>query len=277
MRLPSFVLGLAVVLALSPGCDCDDDAPPPGTTPGMDSGTTTGGDGSITGSLDSPFTVSPGGEVLCGDTPCACDDGMDNDGDGTVDGLDAECTGPYDNDEGTFATGIPGDNRDPYWQDCFFDGNSGGGDDGCRYNTCCLYADQRDNPDCADRGRCDVSDMCRTYCLARTPSGCDCFGCCNVPTADGGSVSILIGGTCDLENIADETACPRCVQTPDCMNECGTCELCVGRTVADLPPECTPDAGTPMYTCDTGTVCMTDAECPMDYFCQLGCCAPFII
>ncbi len=38
---------------------------------------------------------------------------MDNDGDGLVDGFDPECTGPFDDDEATFATGIPGDNKDP--------------------------------------------------------------------------------------------------------------------------------------------------------------------
>ena len=44
---------------------------------------------------------------------------------------DAECTGASDNDEASFGTGIPGDNKDPCKQDCFFDGNSGSGDDGC--------------------------------------------------------------------------------------------------------------------------------------------------
>ena len=52
-------------------------------------------------------------EVLCGSSPCACSDGLDNDGDGLVDGFDPECTSPFDNDEGSFATGIPGDNVDP--------------------------------------------------------------------------------------------------------------------------------------------------------------------
>ena len=46
---------------------------------------------------------------------------------------------PVDNDEGSFATGIPGDNKDANKQDCFFDGNSGGGDDGCNQHVCCLF------------------------------------------------------------------------------------------------------------------------------------------
>ncbi len=32
---------------------------------------------------------------------------------------DPECVGPCDNDEGKFATGIPGDNIDACKQDCF--------------------------------------------------------------------------------------------------------------------------------------------------------------
>jgi hypothetical protein len=100
---------------------------------GGSSGTGSGSSGTGSGSAGSSGTGSigdagPGASALelCGG-PCGCSDGIDNDGDGTIDGFDLECTGPADNDEGTFATGISGDNVDPKWQDCFFDGNSGGG------------------------------------------------------------------------------------------------------------------------------------------------------
>lgn len=57
--------------------------------------------------------------------------------------------GANDDDEGSFGTGISGDNRDPKWQDCFFDGNSGAGDDRCRYHTECLTgARDADDPSC---------------------------------------------------------------------------------------------------------------------------------
>src|SRR4051812_19873672 len=39
-----------------------------------------------------------------------CSDGIDNDGDGKIDLMDPECVSPLDNDESSFATGIPGDN-----------------------------------------------------------------------------------------------------------------------------------------------------------------------
>src|SRR5262249_30355412 len=66
-----------------------------------------------------------------------CSDGIDNDGDGLIDLADPECVGPLDNDESSFATGIPGDNIDACKQDCFFDGNSGMGDDGCQWQLQC--------------------------------------------------------------------------------------------------------------------------------------------
>ena len=76
-----------------------------------------------------------GGKIPIGQTQCS--DGIDNDGDGKTDYNDPECVGPLDNDEGTYATGIPGDNIDACKQDCFFDGNSGMGDDGCMWQLKC--------------------------------------------------------------------------------------------------------------------------------------------
>ena len=87
--------------------------------------------------------ATAGGACEAEDSQCNnCDD---DDGDGLTDGDDPECTGALDNDEGSFATGIPGDNKDDKWQDCFFDGNSGAGDDGCRFHTCCLLGADNGN------------------------------------------------------------------------------------------------------------------------------------
>lgn len=223
-------------------------------------------------------TSGSGGADWCTDGGCICSNGLDDDGDGLVDGLDPECTGPLDNDEGTFSTGIPGDNRDPKWQDCFFDGNSGAGDDGCRYHTDCLYGTlEQDDPNCV------LSQNCIDFCRRLVPNGCDCFGCCTIANVDGDSVDIMIGSTCSLDNIDDEAACPRCVKTADCNNDCGECELCPGKTVDDLPDSCTPpppDGGTydggvppPPNTCDNGEiVCSAEIPCPGELFCSLGCC-----
>jgi hypothetical protein len=195
-----------------------------GTSGGTASGT--GGNGTVGGG-----TV--GGNTSTGTT--LCDNGKDDDGDGLIDGFDPECSGPLDNDEGSFATGIPGDNRDPNWQDCFFDGNSGAGDDDCRYATGCLTGElpQTDKD-------CQLSDACVKFCAKLTVNGCDCFGCCTVTTPDGSTVDIHEAATCSMANIDDEKACPRCTKSTQCGNDCGECELCAGKTLEDLPAKCTP-------------------------------------
>jgi hypothetical protein len=235
--------------------------------------------------LPPSVTVSEAGEVLCGTSLCACNNGVDDDGDGKGDGFDEECTGALDNDEGTFSTGIPGDNSDPKWQDCFFDGNSGAGDDHCRYHADCLTgAKPASDPDCA------VSTSCHDFCAARTPNGCDCFGCCTVQLADSSSVSVFIGESCSLENVDDAASCPRCTPSAACGNTCAECELCPGKSVEDLPASCsTPPDGTggsggsgggetPGYSCDAGkTVCSSTSDCPSGDYCSLGCCLAFVI
>ena len=225
---------------------------------------------------------------LCGDAGCTCSNGNDDDGDGLIDGFDPECTGAFDNDEGSFATGIPGDNRDPKWQDCFFDGNSGAGDDGCRYHTDCLTGDKA----ATDRD-CKLTDACIKFCAPLTPNGCDCFGCCTVQLPGGGSADILTGSDCSLDKAGDADACPPCTKSAQCGNTCGRCELCPGKTVADLPDDCgatgggggttstggttgTGGSGNPGYTCDNGEqVCGSGRPgCALGYYCSLGCCLP---
>jgi hypothetical protein len=246
-------------------------------------GTNTGATTSTGGSLNVGGTLNgTGGTLATGTT--ACSDGKDNDGDDLIDGFDPECTGPADNDEGTFATGIPGDNRDPKWQDCFFDGNSGAGDDDCRYATECLTGDLP--PDDKD---CTLTDACIKFCAPLTPNGCDCFGCCTVGLPGGETVDILTATTCSLDAVDDEAACPRCVKSDACGNTCGRCELCPGKTIADLPEDCGPPTGSggagsgtggagtgggPSYTCDDGEqVCGPDLpSCGLGKYCSLGCC-----
>jgi hypothetical protein len=246
---------------------------------GGDSSNPTGGTLNVGGTMAN--TAGTLAAELCGDS-CVCDNGIDDDMDGLIDGLDPECTGPLDNDEGSFATGIPGDNRDPKWQDCFFDGNSGAGDDDCRYHTDCITGDKEpDDPDCA------LTDACIKFCAPRTPNGCDCFGCCSVTLPSGDSIDILTGTNCSLDTAEDANACPRCTKSETCGNTCGECELCPGKTVEDLPDTCIPDTGTggaptgagggpgtPVYTCDDGEqVCGPDLPtCPLGRYCSLGCC-----
>jgi hypothetical protein len=252
-------------------------------------GTLNGAGGTVNGT--SGTTNNFAGSAALGDT--ACSNGTDDDDDGLIDGFDPECTGPWDNDETSFATGIPGDNVDPKWQDCFFDGNSGAGDDDCRYATGCISGDLP----LTDKD-CQLTDACIKFCAPLTPNGCDCFGCCSVALPDGGSVDIQAAGSCSVDNVDDEEACPRCVKSDACGNTCGRCELCPGKTIADLPADCGPPTGTggagtggagtggaatggtggtgggPTYTCDGGEqVCGTGLpSCGLGKYCSQGCC-----
>ncbi|HYP88299.1 MAG TPA: hypothetical protein VEQ59_09095, partial [Polyangiaceae bacterium] len=157
------------------------------------------GGSSALGGYSSSGASSSGGSVSAGNS--ACSNGLDDDGDGLIDGFDPECTGAADDDEGTFATGIPGDNRDPKWQDCFFDGNSGAGDDGCRYATGCLTGDlDRDDKACA------LTDACIEFCAPLVPNGCDCFGCCTVQAPGGDTVDVETSASCSVDRLGDTDA-----------------------------------------------------------------------
>lgn len=231
--------------------------------------------------VDSPFITDPMGRVLCpGGEPCACDNGIDDDGDGFIDDFDPECTGPFDDDEGSFATGIPGDNMD-FCQDCFFDGNSGHADDMCPYHTDCLYGRTPPPRGMSPCFRCTSTNECRNNCLPRVPNGCDCFGCCEAYTSSGTRVTILLEESCSLDKLEDSTACTPCVQSTDCVNKCDECELCLGRTLEDLPESCMEpgaDAGTPTYTCPPDRPpCDESNPCDSDHYCLDGCCASILI
>ena len=208
-----------------------------------------------------------------------CSDGIDNDGDGLIDGFDPECTGAADNDEGSFATGIPGDNKDAKKQDCFFDGNSGGGDDGCAYHTCCLLEEcPADLQVQFDPNECGVAltQQCIEFCAPLTPPGCDCFGCCTICNDDGVCRDILINpavaSDCDSDTLLDEEKCPACTPNDECGgNDCTPgvedCQVCPGEP---LPPGC--DG----FVCDGGDSCASDEDCSDTAFCSNGCCISII-
>jgi hypothetical protein len=119
------------------------------------------------------------------------------------------------------------------------------------------------------------SPTCIDRCLPNTPNGCDCFGCCGVQ-APGGSVHVLVRDSCSLAVIGDPERCPRCQPSTDCVNPCGRCELCPGKTVSSLPLDCSGTSGLD-YTCDSGIACGPALPCPMAAYCLQGCCLPNVI
>lgn len=213
--------------------------------------------------------VYDAGLTLCGDHRCACSNGMDDEGDRAVDGFDPECTGSFDDDEASFATGVHGESKEPRCRDCFFDANSGSGDDGCRVAPSCTV-DGTPSDGTGNCATCAATTECSDACLPRTPNGCDCFGCCEVWSA-GAQVAIRLSDSCSVADLADTTKCPRCIVDTTCKNECGRCELCPGRTEADLPADC----GT--YSCDGAERCGPTLPCSNQGYCQLGCCIPPLI
>lgn len=199
----------------------------------------------------------------CSGHVCLCANCVDDDADGLADALDPECAGSRDDDEATYGYGFassPGKTCD----DCYWDGNSGSGNDACSVSTQCSVSGTPANGSCAT---CAPTADCVSRCLAATPNGCDCFGCCEVFDASGTAHHVRLVSTCTAANLDDPTACPACLPNAACQNPCGRCELCPGRTLADLPADCGGVA------CDApGAPCAADGSCPKGEYCSLGCC-----
>lgn len=246
----------------------------------------TGGNGDAT--VDSPLVSG-----MCNPNGPQCSNCKDDDGDGRIDGFDPECTGASDNDEATFSTGIPGDNKDAVNQDCFFDGNSGAGNDGCNIHVCCLLgaktvaecpigANQYNPANCPPPiGTKPLSQQCIDVCGKLTPPGCDCFGCCTIcDPASNQCSDIIINPTtspnCGPTTINDPTKCLSCTKSTTCgTSQCGgtSCILCPGQDPSDLPASCN---GSTM--CPNGEpTCTSDSMCGDGTYCSSGCCIGVIL
>jgi hypothetical protein len=245
-----------------------------------------GGGGGGDGSIDAPVfsgMCNPGGPQ--------CSNCKDDDGDGKADGFDLQCTGPNDNDESSFATGIPGDNKDPVEQDCFFDGDSGAGNDGCNIHVCCLLgartvadcpvnlgANRYDPAECPPPiGTASLSAKCIATCGKLAPPGCDCFACCTIcdpvtGTCQDIDINPAVSPSCTPATLSDPTRCLPCTKNTQCTGgSCGgdTCTLCPGQTM--LP------AGCNGASCPNGEDPCTNGACPMNTYCSNGCCIGAIL
>lgn len=255
----------------------------------------------------------PGGQTCDPDVGCssscevrtcngkiyACGNCLDDDGDGLVDAADPDCVGPCDNNEQGFYLSLPGVDLPKCDTDCYFDPDSGHGNDGCNWDHRCdpLSVTPDYNPEwwngslCAynptfkitptltcDQAKTTQSQSCLGYCGPLVPNGCDCFGCCAIPVPNTNTtVTVWLGsedgngnGSCSLANLTDPKKCAPCTQVQGaCLNPCEHCELCLGKTT--LPSDCA------TQTCPAGKQrcgLPGQAFCPAGEYCVTGCCQP---
>jgi hypothetical protein len=242
---------------------------------GVAGGGEAGGGGVAGGVVD----AGPCVPLTCQGKIYQCGDCIDNDGDGKIDMDDPDCLGPCHNAEDTFYGSIPGQAGPACTIDCYFDQDSGAGNDKCCWDHRCdplsvapLYPPEGPGnkceymgpaktatykPSCSqktcdqlyDKAKGGQDPICENFCGPLTPNGCDCFGCCELPAHSGkfvwlGSEDTSGKGSCDLASVSDPTKCQPCTPVPSCLNTCEKCELCLGKT--ELPAECfppPPDAG----------------------------------
>lgn len=281
-----------------------------GATASGTGGGTTGVGGADAGSADASDAGIIISIVKCLNQIYQCGDGIDNDGDGLIDWQDPDCLGPCDNTEDSYYGGIPGQSGPACDVDCYWDSNSGSGDDDCKWNHKCDPNEQSSpgHPEpiakCAYNLSANISGTnqtcsqleqqqsatCLSFCGPLTPNGCDCFGCCELPAGSGKYVWLgsedeqTNTGSCTAAGLNDPTKCEPCQPVQGCLNTCAKCELCIGKTT--LPPECFPDGGVVDGGADSGSdggsmqcpagvqACGLPGQalCPQDYYCITGCC-----
>ncbi|HLT36307.1 MAG TPA: DUF4215 domain-containing protein [Enhygromyxa sp.] len=240
-----------------------------GPNEGCDDGNQVGGDGC---SPECAIENPPPMAIPCGNAIYQCGDTLDNDNDGLIDLDDPDCTTPCDDKENSLQTDLPGQNQDCK-QDCYWDSNSGQGDDQCVWNLQCDPENPGDGGLCEynpnlNPQQCDLSmpQSCLNFCVPITPNGCDCFGCCLI---QGQYIYLDSSPECSMDNL---DACNNCTFFDVCNNPCDpdNCELCFGQDADDLPPHCQEP------TCDFGSPCLEQSDCSAGEFCQTGCCSPIV-
>jgi hypothetical protein len=295
------VLGMVLFVGLLSGCGggggsgTDDGAAGDATTSDMgaggdDTGVAADGtyvypDGYVWGALPDGFAL-PGNHVLCNGHVCQCSDGLDNDMDGLADALDPECVSPFDDDESSFATGIPGDNHGANaMTECFFDGDSGPGNDrdcivpnGCDCRGCCDFNIDRSG----GRERVNIRDpACHIVARTTTPNveGGPC-----TPSGDAGPGSCTGAGQRCLRDgsglyyfCAPCTPCLFANEEMPPLRNCNVnpCDPTRERCIGDPPPTGGPDAGAPLCGEAGRQGCVTNGDCMSlgsGFFCITGCC-----
>lgn len=233
-------LGLCV-LSLGTAFACTDDVEVGADLPALPDASSTGGGATPDDSGAADSGAAGCVQVLCEGAALACGDCVDNDQDGLVDLDDPDCLGECQNAEDTFFGSVVDPNPGRCALDCYFDDDSGFGNDGCTWShhcdplsvapgyppsgESCAYAPEEPilgaSGLACETAAASQSETCLETCLPRTPKGCDCFGCCLFPDAPGpvwiGSRDAENRPTCTRDAVADETRCRPCTQVASCL------------------------------------------------------------
>jgi hypothetical protein len=216
------------------------------------------------------ITLPDGGTYVCYVTPCQgkvyqCGNCIDDDQDGLIDSQDPDCLGFCQNNEKAFFGAIPGQNKAPCKMDCYWDQDTGAGNDECYWSHACdtfeqggtvnnISFDPQTSPEigCGYNANASVPGatvpagqkdceylrtnqpaQCKTLCAPLTPNGCDCFGCCEDPNRPGnfvfaGSVNAAGEGTCtsDAATLSDPLKCKPCTPVLADSGCYNTCAHC---------------------------------------------------
>lgn len=237
-----------------------------------------GGSTGHAGAAPCQVTLCRGKEYQCGN--CS-----DDDADGLSDSLDPDCLGPCDDDELGLSTGLKANQSSACRQDCYFDGDSGQGNDKCEWSHACDPLSVAPDFPPSGEARCEYganakvdcaglqaaqAPTCLEVCLPLVPNGCDCFGCCELPGGSGEYHFVGVGRGaegCQRDALDDAAACPACTPVPSCLNTCDECEACVDKSP---DPRCQSGSG-----CSSGAAaCSPEQPCEFGEYCVTGCCRP---
>ena len=174
MRIAAPILATGLlVLAVA---HCSDDSGDETSSSSSSAGT---GGGGVGGGAGAGWGSGGLQEVTCQGKLYECGDMIDNDQDGLTDWADPDCLGPCDNNEAGFVTNIPGgSSTNKCGRDCYFDQDSGAGNDDCYWDLWCdseepqaIWCAYSEPPpsqaNCPD----NQTPLCLEICLPLVPNG----------------------------------------------------------------------------------------------------------
>ena len=289
LRLLSLAMFSAALVASACGSDNEELTGTGGTGGGggvSGDGAAGSANGSGTGATAGTGGYNPdGGISQCQGHVYECGDLLDNDNDGLIDQYDPDCLGPCDNTEASYFGGIPGQNNAPCKMDCYFDQDTGPGNDDCYWNHECDPLDVAPAypPEGLDKATSRIASTTRRPRARlrppRAPSSSTSKALCVSATAgrsrrtvvtasaaascpraaantSGSARPSMVWGAATSTSLMIRTSASRVRRCKACLNGCGHCELCIGKET--LPDDCSTEVESPADAGDGGIT----SQCP---------------